>query len=528
MKFNRKVLAALLLAVSMLVFGLFFVRVYLDEHNAIIDHQESCSAYETMTDVTFEAWGDSTAPAGVRQQYTWLCPAGEYDGASIAFFLVHQSAQVYYNDEMVYSISPEADNTLTNTPGSNWVMLPLHEPSHDCEVRIVVTPYYPDITDRQLEIMVGSLYSIFLDVLQENLMYVLLSLLTMLVGAIMLGTCMYNAFMRRKVDATVVYLGVTMILIGIWRITDTRLSAFLFPGNVLALDYITVGTLFLICISFGLATRTRIRRHMYLASVLSAVIALGVMLGHMVDWWDLRAMLAVSHVMIVFNSALLIIAEVILLVRNRTLRQFGSLALALAPLVGALADIVHFYASGSSAEMFFVIVGSLTYAGCNYGADLRDARRKMFYDEQTGLFNRARWETLMERTDAGSCGMILFDMNRLKHVNDSYGHAAGDTMICGFADILREAMGPGQTICRWGGDEFAVYVPGASEAMMQRLLQRVQDAVEQYNRYSGDLYIRYASGYAIGSEAPDLPPRELFRIADKRMYANKQSSGVQR
>ena len=150
------------------------------------------------------------------------------------------------------------------------------------------------------------------------------------------------------------------------------------------------------------------------------------------------------------------------------------------------------------------------------------ANRKAYTDVRTGLFNKNRWDELMKNSygKEDSIGVIMMDLNELKHVNDTQGHAMGDRMI--LANILRNTIPPSNTICRWGGDEFTVMTIDASREKMEQTANAIAEAVASYNAADELPKIHYACGWALSSEFPGLSPSELLREADKRMYLDKR------
>jgi diguanylate cyclase (GGDEF)-like protein len=87
------------------------------------------------------------------------------------------------------------------------------------------------------------------------------------------------------------------------------------------------------------------------------------------------------------------------------------------------------------------------------------------HDSLTGLLNRRRFQKELEKWGQyalryqRSAALIFLDLDKLKFVNDTYGHHGGDQYLTAFADLLRAALRNTDTIARWGGDEFAVLLP---------------------------------------------------------------------
>jgi diguanylate cyclase (GGDEF)-like protein len=99
------------------------------------------------------------------------------------------------------------------------------------------------------------------------------------------------------------------------------------------------------------------------------------------------------------------------------------------------------------------------------GAAFESASLEAVSDPMTGLGNRRRWERAVadaeqRRQDepAVHVGVLMADLDGLKHANDTYGHDAGDALIQAFAEVLVEAAPAGAAVARLGGDEFGVLV----------------------------------------------------------------------
>jgi diguanylate cyclase (GGDEF)-like protein len=106
-------------------------------------------------------------------------------------------------------------------------------------------------------------------------------------------------------------------------------------------------------------------------------------------------------------------------------------------------------------------------------------------DDLTGLLRRnaffSKWETLLRECEQAGreCGVLLIDIDHFKRVNDTMGHATGDTVICAVAEVLQkyEAETPKALVARLGGEEFALVAEG-TEAELLSLAQQIRRTVE--------------------------------------------------
>ncbi|MBB4796363.1 diguanylate cyclase (GGDEF)-like protein [Brevundimonas bullata] len=152
-------------------------------------------------------------------------------------------------------------------------------------------------------------------------------------------------------------------------------------------------------------------------------------------------------------------------------------------------------------------------------------------DSLTGLPNRASFlERLNRQTATAKPGETLalfaLDLNRFKEVNDLYGHAVGDQLLCRIADHLRDALKDGEFVARQGGDEFVAMAPVASQAEALAVAQRLRAAIIQpVNIEHADLSCGASIGVSLWpQDADDLST--LINNADLAMYRAKGSLTV--
>lgn len=153
-------------------------------------------------------------------------------------------------------------------------------------------------------------------------------------------------------------------------------------------------------------------------------------------------------------------------------------------------------------------------------------------DELTGLYNRRAYEEDIYAMDhvPDQFIYIALDVNGLKVVNDSIGHEAGDELIVGASNCLKQVFGPHGKIYRTGGDEF-VAITFVSEETQKQLCIDFDEVVASWSGQLIDsLSISY--GYVSKEEHPDYGVSQYATEADKRMYMAKtlyyQKKGVDR
>jgi diguanylate cyclase (GGDEF)-like protein/PAS domain S-box-containing protein len=146
------------------------------------------------------------------------------------------------------------------------------------------------------------------------------------------------------------------------------------------------------------------------------------------------------------------------------------------------------------------------------------------HDALTSLYNRHVFEDMLEKYDKDldvSIGVILFDLDGLKMMNDTFGHKAGDTLIVETAKILNRFSSENIMISRIGGDEFAILVREKRTDVLA-LVDGITEEIKKYNENSIELTIRMSTGYVYSDQSLGNM-RRLLTEADRNMYRNKNN-----
>jgi diguanylate cyclase (GGDEF)-like protein len=146
-------------------------------------------------------------------------------------------------------------------------------------------------------------------------------------------------------------------------------------------------------------------------------------------------------------------------------------------------------------------------------------------DQLTGLYNRRSGEQRLaqEISRAQRHGrpltVLLMDLDGLKQINDRHGHAAGDTVLKGFAERLQRAIRGSDLAVRLGGDEFMALLPECRSEEVKHVLGRVEGL--QFEFDNEKVRLQYSRGWT--DYKPGETPQELLKRADDALYENKRA-----
>ncbi|MHB9859495.1 GGDEF domain-containing protein [Streptomyces sp. YIM S03343] len=175
---------------------------------------------------------------------------------------------------------------------------------------------------------------------------------------------------------------------------------------------------------------------------------------------------------------------------------------------------------------FATVLAAVVAAGIAQTEQLEEARRLAFTDALTGLANRRAVDVRLDkaierhRRDGVAVSLVVCDLNGLKRVNDTHGHAVGDRLLERFGSVLSlcGAMLPGALAARLGGDEFCLLAVGSPA-------DDVVKAADELCRRAAELELGEGVACGVASTEDPIGPvrsaRRLFRLADAAQYRAK-------
>ena len=509
-----------------ILFFLLYTYLFFFEHTEVYSSRHA-HTYDTLTEYEVNTVEDSSSPAGIHKEYFITLKNFDSSESCLCFYLVHHSADIYIDNELVHSLSVSKDNQISSTTSSNWVTVPIHENDSGKELKIVLTPLFENVAGFKPEFLVGSHYSIVVSQFKADIPQLFIALLCLILSIFILFSQIYFMIHTKAKSWDMFHLAGFAFMLGIWRMAATKTSPILFSNNPLSLGYISIGSLFLCSIFLQLYVSTffapKRRKQFLLLTAASCFIIFFVWLLQILNISEFEQMISVSHILIIITICGIL--HFSLLSRKEVKQNPFFLIL----VIGLAADVMSYYMFNSSTYVVFTGLAFVFYAMVVFITNLLDATKKAQLDSPTGLINKSRWNELMQKIhlDEEMIAITMIDLNNLKQINDSYGHEVGDKMIYEFSTILKSSFPSSSVICRWGGDEFVVMTEHKYAESNEQYIEKLHNAICDYNTDANEFALSYAVGSCLSTEYPDADSEELLKIADKRMYTNKIQSKME-
>ncbi len=184
----------------------------------------------------------------------------------------------------------------------------------------------------------------------------------------------------------------------------------------------------------------------------------------------------------------------------------------------------------ANALLFIAVLHEYKAERANLVKSRNELLHLSYHDALTGIGNRNFFEAELKAakySSGGGAAVFVLDIDGLKFINDTFGHARGDQLLLQAVRVLKDSFGDSDVICRIGGDEFAVLLHGITVNDVEAAYKRVQNCLQNENssQPADEIPLRISVGYAYSAET-GIAIEELFRKADNKMYRKKTSLHV--
>lgn len=160
----------------------------------------------------------------------------------------------------------------------------------------------------------------------------------------------------------------------------------------------------------------------------------------------------------------------------------------------------------------------------------KEWQKSIIVDELTGAFNRKYFNQTMKqltsdfRRTSRTFSLALLDLDHFKHVNDTYGHLVGDEVLQTFSELVRQSIRVEDTFCRYGGEEFALFMPNTSAESALLVIERIQEkfASREFLAKRESFHVSFSCGITEISEQQQETDK-LIDEADRALYSSKYS-----
>jgi len=159
-----------------------------------------------------------------------------------------------------------------------------------------------------------------------------------------------------------------------------------------------------------------------------------------------------------------------------------------------------------------------------------ELRYRATYDALTDIPNRAvildtlKHEQSRQRRTGGGFGLLIADLDHFKRINDTYGHACGDTVLKEVASRMKASVRDYDTVGRYGGEEFLIVVPETDKQGLMAIAERIRTVIgcNPVVTEQAEIRITASLGAAVSTAARPVSSEMLLKLADEALYRAKE------
>ncbi|MEY8390984.1 GGDEF domain-containing protein [Lachnospiraceae bacterium] len=465
---------------------------------------------------------------------------------AIGFYTSHQFVEVYVDGEKVYE-KKVSEKSNSRTPGNCWNFVQIWNGYSGKLLEIHIQNCYDWDYVKVPEFVCGLQTEIVMDIIKDKFIsftvsYIVLAMgLMLVIGWVALGRKMY-------LHKGIPWLGLFAMHFAVWSAFETQIPMIMF-GRELLFSQVTILSLKLMPLPIIYFMKVAyFREECRLLSILAVLSELDVavsLTAQFLGWFDLRQTLFVTHIIGISVAAVAVVMGVQYVVKKgkKEVKTRGGLwknAVCIAVVgVCVILDAVNYYYRFHDDVAYFSRIACLIYVVVLAGQFLSDSVKliqvgkeaeaileEAELDGLTLLKNRRSFEQELHQINKGEFrkyGVVMFDLNNLKMMNDLYGHGMGDCYIITGSEIIRDVFGDLGEIYRIGGDEFCLISDSITEEIYEQKRIQMCDWLANLQGTQVKDFMQIASGFAKYSRGTDMNLQDTVGRADERMYQCKRA-----
>ncbi len=526
-----------------LVYLIFFVFVFVMFFSTFIGDSDVGS---TSFDFSGEWYSDTalTQSIGLKEldlvpneekSIYAVVPEGIESGDVLSFKMKNGFLKVYLDGELVKSVT-ETSTEYEKSPGTFWVYIPLEEGDIGKTITLSICTSYNDGKCYLDNVEIGKGVEMVTENLAERIPSLIVCILIIFIGLCMIIAYLSISYFNPEFSREFLYIGLFAVTTATWTLMELKVVQ-IFTANTSALHTLSCLMLSLIVMPLYLFFRKDMgntaRWLVPLASIFTILNFAIILALHVTGVADLHETLSITHIFLLLGALGLFYANYVILFKNKNrswtdvLCAIGMISIAVATLL----DLVRYkflHASDSAlcvriALLFYVITLGIKSIMrilklMQRGIQAELISNLAYMDGLTGLGNRTSYNERVEKLRTQPFTVFMFDVNNLKTVNDTLGHASGDILIKGAATAIERTFSEKGECYRIGGDEFVCLIDEAcnEEVLVKNLLAHVAEVREEIQ-----LPLEIAYGHAYYNGQP-YDSEQTISLADQRMYECKK------
>ncbi len=312
---------------------------------------------------TYLEYEDEDAPAGIRREYVFTCPEIS-DGVNIlAIYMIHQYGAIYVDGELRLDLHPTENRTIGRTPGNNWLVMPISSADTGKLITISTRPAYTEVRRTPLSIRITTVSQLFRDCFNEDFPQLIISILVLTCGIGFLIVFLYFQYHDKTQQLQLLYISLTGILTGIWRLTNMRFLDLVMSDYTKALSYISTFALMMmlppITMVISMQTHGRYRRMLKWGAMGILGVDLVVLILQLADVVDVRQLVYAYNILL---FGVILIGTLIMASQesedNRP-RSRRMIILFLLSLAGVTIDVTSYFVTQSSTGSIYTLLAFL-------------------------------------------------------------------------------------------------------------------------------------------------------------------------